>query len=335
MESRVGYYLNVFLLTPVIILGLVGNCLSMLTWGLGRHRDTSTAVLLTALAATDTIVLVVPALEMWAYEIFQYWLRLPNVVFCKFFAWASYVGPTVSSWIIVLITAERFVSIWFPMKVRYLCSRYKVRIFIVVVYVIMALVYGPFLIVTDLHDDYNSSIFNNLTCNLKKNGSFHLYIFPIWMWLDLILLFMVPFFFVLTGNSLILYKLIKSRKILKKGEPQASTRTRVANAFTIRAIALSFVMLVCLFPVSIQEVYNAHKSVTPSGLVHVIVRILLYANSSFNFILYCAIGSGFREDMKAVLVNLCLRKKVRLDSYDGNMSTHNSTHFTRIRTDTV
>ncbi|XP_052777934.1 probable G-protein coupled receptor 139 [Mya arenaria] len=330
-ETMVGYYLNLCLLTPVILFGLVGNCLSMLTWGLGCHRETSTAVLLTALAATDTIVLTMPALEMWAYEVLNYWLRLPNVVFCKIFAWASYFGPSVSSWIIVLITMERFVSIWFPMKVRYVCSRSKVRMFIVGVYVVLAIMYSPFLFVTDLRPDRdNLTAFSNTTCRMDRpNGTFFKYFFPVWMWLDMIVLFIVPFFFVVCGNILILYKLIKSRKIHRKGGLQASTRTKVANAFTIRAIAISISLLVCLFPVSIQEVYNAHIGSSPAGLVYVIVRILLYANSAFNFILYCAIGSGFRKDMKAVLMTLCTRKKVRILNADGNMSTH----FSRVQTD--
>ncbi|XP_052280750.1 uncharacterized protein LOC127878271 [Dreissena polymorpha] len=222
-DKTARWYLSLIVLTPVILLGLVGNCLSMLTWSRGSNRNKSTAVLLTCLAVTDTIVLAIPALEMWADEVFNFKLRLPHVVLCKLFAWASYFGPTMSSWIIVLVTLERFVSIWFPVRNRHV-----------------------------------------------------------------------------------------------------SERTRAANSFTMRAIALSIILLVCLLPVTSKEVYHSQTGTNHEGLLQVVVSVLLYANSALNFLLYCAIGTGFRTDMK---------KKVSQTSWtpagDSKTVCNGAKHFNR------
>lgn len=323
-------YLNIFVLTPVILFGLVGNILSMLTWSRGRHRSTSTAALLTALAVMDTVVLTMPALEYWVMSVFKILLRQHNTYACKLFGFASYFGPSSSSWIIVLVTGERLVSIWFPVKVRLFCTRAKVCICLAVVCCLLAAIYSPFLVETNL---FISESQNTTSCDWDQQGSFYIHFYRVWMWIDLCLLFMIPFILIVIGNSLILYKLLKSRHILRRQGENASHRTRVANAFTIRAIILSIFFLICLLPVTTNEVYLAHTGVN-NATANNISNILLYANSALNFILYCVVGSGFRKDMKSVLVNLCSSRKVRLDDQDGK-SNASYIHHSLLHRNTV
>ncbi|KAL4235770.1 hypothetical protein ACF0H5_004162 [Mactra antiquata] len=326
-----AYYLNLLLLTPVILCGLVGNCLSMLTWSRGCHRDTSTAVILTALAVADTVVLLLPALEFWLATVMGMWIRLENIVTCKLFGFSSYFGPSLSSWIIVLVTAERFVSIWFPVKVRFVCTRLKVKIIILFMCIIIAGIYSPFLVFMKLFDttDYTMMETNGTNqtfrkCDTLENGTFHQIYFPIWMWMDLCILFMIPFVIIVLGNSLVLYKILKSRQILIREGRYLSYRTRIANSFTIRAIAISITFLVCLLPVTTHEVYLIHTGDRLPMVAYSLIHILLYANSAFNFILYCAIGSGFRKDLKKVISNLFGRKKVRLDHSEPTFNANNA-----------
>lgn len=328
-------YLNIFVLTPVILFGLVGNVLSMLTWSRGRHRNTSTAALLTALAVMDTVVLAMPALEYWVLSVLAIWLRRSNIYACKMFGFASYFGPSSSSWIIVLVTGERLVSIWFPVKVRIFCTRTKVGICLIVVCCVLAAIYSPFIVETKL---FYSDILNKTVCDWDAHGSFYKHFYTVWMWIDLCLLFMIPFILIVIANSLILYKILKSRSILMRQGEYVSYRTRVANAFTIRAIVLSIFFLICLLPVTTNEVYLAHTGnmdITANNISH----ILLYANSALNFILYCVVGSGFRKDMKTVLLNLCSKKKVRLDDHDGKSNAsyvqHSLVNRNNVTTDTA
>lgn len=327
--------LNLILLSPVIIFGLIGNCLSMLTWSRGCHRETSTAALLTALAVADTIVLTIPALERWFHRVIFFLIRADNIVTCKIWAFLSYFGPTVSSWIIVIVTAERFVSIWFPVKVRFVCTRFKVTLAIIIMSFIIAALYIPLMIsaklynIEEIHPGPNGT---NVTsyivwCDAPENETFHDVYLPVWMWLDMGFLFMVPFVLIVVGNLLIMYKIFKSRTILIKEGRYISYRTRIANSFTIRAIALSITFLVCLLPVTSFEVIGTNSDYEPPEYADDIVHILLYANSAFNFILYCAIGSGFRKDLKMVLTNVFSRKKLRLDHLDSSM---NHTHMSHL-----
>lgn len=314
-----AYFLNVLLLTPVILFGLVGNCLSMLTWSRGSLRDTSTAVILTTLAIADTIVLLMPALEFWFTSILGIWIRNDNIFTCKILGFASYFGPSLSSWIIVLVTAERFVSIWFPVKVRFVCTRFKVKIIIMIMCLIIAAIYSPFLVFVEVITEVeigtgvNATNRTNVHCDSPPDSTFDLVYLPIWMWLDLCVLFMIPFVLIVLGNSLVLYKILKSRKILIREGRYISYRTRIANSFTIRAIAISMTFLICILPATTYEVYSIHTRQWLPKFASNFIYILLYANSAFNFILYCAIGSGFRKNLKMVLSNLCGLKHVRLE----------------------
>lgn len=326
-------FLNIFILTPVILFGLVGNVLSMLTWSRGRHRNTSTASLLTALAVMDTIVLTMPALEYWVLSVLNLWLRRSNIYACKVLGFASYFGPSSSSWIIVLVTGERLVSIWFPVKVRLLCTRTKMCACLIVVCFLLAAIYSPFLVETNL---IYSDLENTTVCEWNPDGSFYRHFYKAWMWIDLCILFMIPFILIVVANCMILYKIMRSRRILIRQGQYLSYRARVANAFTIRAFALSIFFLICLLPVTTNEVYFAHTgniNVTADNISH----ILLYANSALNFILYCVVGSGFRKDMKTVLLNVCSTRKVRLEDQDGKSNAsyvhHSLLHRNNVTTD--
>jgi len=311
-------YMNICVLTPVILFGLLGNVLSMLTWSRGRHRNTSTAALLTALAVMDTLVLAMPALEYWVLHVLNIWIRRSNIYACKVFGFASYFCPTSSSWIIVLVTAERLVSIWFPIRVRRVCTRTKMCLCMLLVWLVVAAVYSPFIVEAEL---FVESDLNVTTCDLDKNGTFFIHFYAPLMWVDLCLLFMIPFILIVIANALILYKILKSRRVFVRQCEYKSYRTRVANAFTIRAIVLSIFFLICLLPVSTYEVYYAY-TVDNDALTRNICQILLYANSALNFILYCVVGSGFRKDMKTVLLNLCTKKEVVcLDDHDGRSTS--------------
>ncbi|XP_060580824.1 growth hormone secretagogue receptor type 1-like [Ruditapes philippinarum] len=324
-------HLNIILLTPVIIFGLTGNILSILAWSRGFHRDTSTAALLTALAIIDTIVLTVPATERWFHRVIYFLIRTDNNVTCKIWAFLSYFAPTSSSWIIVLVTAERFISIWFPMRVGYLSTRKKVICLILVMSVIIGSMYMPVMVhVTvfqNTHDTLDIASTKNETsivyftdCDISDQRYREDYL-RVLMWLDMAFLFMAPFVLIVLGNVLIIYKICQSRRSgVLHAERDVECRSQVANTFTIRAIALSITFLICLLPVTTYQLVNTNTDVTLPGYADDIIHILLYGNSTCNFILYCAIGSGFRKDLRTALSNLCRIKKPRLDRLDSNMS---------------
>ena len=319
--------INVIFLTPVIILGLIGNILSMLAWSRGFHRDTSTAALLTALAVIDTIVLTVPATERWFHRVTYFLIRTDNDATCKIWAFLSYFAPTTSSWIIVFVTIERFISIWFPMRVAYLSTRKKVICAILIMALIIASFYMPVMVHVTVFQNtdedpsaVNTTVKYYTDCDIADREFRDNYL-RVLMWLDMTFLFMAPFVLIVLGNVLIIYKICKSRRsTVLRQERNVECRSQVANTFTIRAIALSITFLICLLPVTSYQLYETHTENTIPAYADDIIHILLYGNSTCNFILYCAIGSGFRKDLKTALYNLFWRKKPRIDRLDSNMS---------------
>ena len=324
MLQTTATYCVIVLLTPLILVGTVGNFLSILTWSRGSHRETSTAALLTALAVFDTLVLWMPAVEFYAHVVFRYAIRTQNIFVCKLFPFVSYFAPTTSAWILGFVTVERAVSMVMPHKVRYLCTRPKVSLILIGMVTFCGIIYSPFLVKIELvHTNNTGNI--TVNCGMHRNETFFLEYFRKMIWMDCILLALIPFIIIVTGNTLILYKLFSGGKELNKTGHMVRNRIRAANAFTVRAIALSITFFICTTPVAVLEVYsittlqeNTHK------VAHVLIHILLYGNSSLNFILYCAIGSEFRKELRRVLTQLIFGKKYH---HSANPTINSLVHY--------
>ncbi|XP_045194643.2 thyrotropin-releasing hormone receptor-like [Mercenaria mercenaria] len=323
-------YLNLGFLSPVIVFGVLGNFLGILTWSRGCYRNTSTAALLIALAIADTAVLTIPALERWLHRVIFFMIRNDNIVTCKIWAFLSYFGPTISSWIIVIVTAERLVSIWFPLKVFFVCTRKKALFVVLGICLLMAALYLPIIINATLikKENIGNQFYVNSTditsyliiCDAPENEPFRNVYVPLLMWLDMGFLFIVPFLLIVIGNILILYKLYKSNTILTEEGHDISDRSKVTNSFTVQAITASATFFVCLFPVTCYQVAGTITEYRLPDYADDIIHILLYAKSAFNFIIYCAIGSVFRKSLKTVLGNILSRQERLMDHPDSSMN---------------
>ena len=103
-------------MTPIIVLGSVGNILSLLVWMKIRRCKNSTACFLAALTVADLFALLTAGLNFWLTEVMFTDVRITGRFACKFIIYMDFVCQFVSAWIITLVTAERAVSLWFPYK---------------------------------------------------------------------------------------------------------------------------------------------------------------------------------------------------------------------------
>jgi len=88
----------------------------------GRRRKTSTARFLSALAVADIIVLMIPAMEYWALYVIHVDVRATVPALCKVLSYLAYLTPSTSAWILVTVTLERALSVWFPHRVNVMCQ---------------------------------------------------------------------------------------------------------------------------------------------------------------------------------------------------------------------
>ena len=104
-QERLSVALFVYVSPFLIIIGTLGNPVSIITLQHRHFRYTSTGFILTALSVVDIGALNVSLLTHWLPLLFE--VRLKTSFGCKVTAFLAYYLNTLSSWILILLTAER------------------------------------------------------------------------------------------------------------------------------------------------------------------------------------------------------------------------------------
>lgn len=298
-------------MSPIILLGVIGNMFSLLVWIKGRRRKTSTARFLSALAVADIFVLCTSGVEFWVGYVFHVDIRLYATFICKCFYYVAYVGPSVSAWILVSVTIERTLSVWIPHKISLACRPVTALLVILITVFVLCVIYLPFLVGVDVITLMtNSSTWTE--CNMLSKSALKKYLLA-WLYMDLSLFFIIPFIVIIVCNSAILARVIylarKRKKTLQaRGvkSNKSSKAERMLKTVTVRIILLSVTYCVCTGPISVLNsllMSPSFSRMIADGSVQYLripFHLLMYLNNGINFFLYCFIGSGFRKDLVGI-----------------------------------
>ena len=108
----------------IIIIGIPGNILSIIVINQKYFRRQSISLVLTCLAISDaSLLLVFTFNKKFMMEFVGKNVRALSQQGCVFFFWVFRTSKMTSSWMIVLISVERFVAVWFPFKAHEINSR--------------------------------------------------------------------------------------------------------------------------------------------------------------------------------------------------------------------
>lgn len=117
--------LNVYYTPMLILFGSIGNVLSIITFFTSKLRLQSTSQYLSALALSDTIFLL---------QLLPPWLNALQVAavfhrqgWCQLFVYVSYVSCSLSAWLVMAFTVERFVAVIYPLKRNIICTVNRAR----------------------------------------------------------------------------------------------------------------------------------------------------------------------------------------------------------------
>ena len=112
---------NVYVVSTLCLCGIVGNVLSVVVLGRDRSIRRTTALLLRALGVADTVYLVTCLLFQTVKTIYQLTDWLPTSLrrvwpYAEPFVWPlASVAQTCNVWLVVLLTADRYVAICRPL----------------------------------------------------------------------------------------------------------------------------------------------------------------------------------------------------------------------------
>ncbi|KAK2161735.1 hypothetical protein LSH36_110g00026 [Paralvinella palmiformis] len=303
--DQVGYVFVPFLL----ILGVGGNLLIIKVMTSASFKTLAVSKMFIAMSLSDIVVnLLLPFNKPFVRHIIGIDIRALSSGGCKLFFWTYRFAKTTSSWLVVLITMERFVAVWLPMKAKFINTERHV-------YIVMALLYAMFAIFFGYWCSWADQIIDD-SCVINSRPLDSVRLSGIFLLCGLILYSFAPSIFVIIFNGLIVYKLIIMRK---RTRPKVSTTSSLSpiqrqsrntgnshstlNSRTtvmLLSAAISFVVLVT--PNAVANIVSFAKKeaifeTTDPVMVSLreIVQILEQLNHCINFILYIVYNKRFRD----------------------------------------
>ncbi|XP_032527559.2 somatostatin receptor type 4 [Danaus plexippus] len=287
--------------TPIlVVLGTIGNMLSLFVFHGSKLRLQSTSQYLSTLAIADNIFLL---------QLLPPWLSATGITslfhrtgFCQFIVYVSYVSCCLSAWLVVAFTVERFVAVVYPLRRNAVCSVNRARQVIVLLSISAIVMNLPVLKFTSPSKD---------DCNIDREYLDHAARFNL---IDTLLSFTLPLGVIIIMNSWIMVgvcRLERARQALMKEEqtglpsrlrqrrlvgcPQSQQKvTRmlllVSSVFVILNLpAYTIRILAYAYDINANEVGGRWTALQQLSVM------FFHTNFGINFLLYCLSGQNYRR----------------------------------------
>lgn len=304
--KKMHYGASVIVGPIFVILGLVGNVLSIIVWT-RRHMKSSTGRYLTALAVADSGVLV------WFILIDTVMMLRPDLgespAYAFIFAYLGYpfffLWIVCSIWVMVGVTVDRFIMVCLITKAKEYCNETRANVGLGLIGGLCFLINMPHFWSYEVDWDrgVNGTGPALLKTEFQKGEAGIRYEF----WIHCIFLVLVPWFTVFTLNLLIISQIGRTnRKMSSKKTAQSADKSRHSeNQITRLLLIVTFTFLVLL---GFQCITQCFYMLMPDGFdkniideAFAVAKLGVIINSSINFFLYCLSGRRFRQELFALL----------------------------------
>ena len=181
-----------------------------------------------------------------------------------------------SAWLLTVMTVERCVAIWFPLKAKKLCSVQNAVWVTVVVAVVFLIFDGQWFFVTEENISQYCDFKPSISKWYRKNFGA----------LDATLYSYAPFLIMFVSNSMICYKMLKRNDVAPAETSQSMHKST--------AMLLSVNMAFCCLTAPVSTYYIITDS--PPPVLDAVLVNLGYLNHGINFMLYVLTGTKFRSE---------------------------------------
>ena len=309
---------KIYLYTSLLfmVLGLVGNTLSVMVFSSSEMRVLSSNVYLLVLAISDSIYLmsVFFSKNMTYIRCFYFpnsFIDIYNqsAFFCKFLQYTQDLFSGYSTCVIMAFTLERYVAVYHPMRFKELCTVWRARILCIGICVVIAIFTIPYHILY-IH---RYSEYNMCTVRVSYEKTFTI-LFAV----ESIIFRIVPVFVISVLNVLIIVRVSQVKKLARRRHSNDHRKSRNSKQtkhdkslqLTIILILVSTSYVITYIPVLVHFVI---WKLQRSNLINVSQDIMLITRNytrmvyiigfAINFFLYTLSGRVFREQLEVLLCN--------------------------------
>ncbi|XP_041349384.1 growth hormone secretagogue receptor type 1-like [Gigantopelta aegis] len=339
--SRTGPYTDYagkITLPVALLVGLVGNTITVVTMVTKPFRSMTWSILLTSLAVVDNVVLLaVPFNKPFIAELLGVDIPSMNTATCKVYHFIRRISKMISAWLIVLVCFERFVAVCFPMKVKQICTKRRTAISVVCVFFVSAAYCSLWVSTADI---VNGVCVQTVVTPESRTRAM-LYII-----LGSVLIVVLPMTIMLVLTPITCF-VLRKHMLLRTQLSSAAGQTDNYTKATTMLVSLCVAYIVLLTPTMAMynlAFYFKESLLTTRNTTLVILRelsqVLELMNYSSNFFLYTAFNDVFRR--RVIHCVTCHRRTVVVteatsctQSRNISMVQQNSTPAVSIRSNTV
>nr|KAG5686846.1 hypothetical protein BaRGS_029891 [Batillaria attramentaria] len=254
----VAYYINAYYLIVIFVIGFPGNLLSFITI-LRMKPYSSPSLCVATLAVVDNLCLLVKLLLL---QLTKNDVNL-GVYGCKTLYYLGNAFAIFANWILVLMTIERFLAIWFPLKIGRLCTRRRSAISMVVLFfAVCALTVTYFITTTNIIDETGYS------CGYRDE--YKDFIELTWFLVDGAFYAIIPCALLIVFNSLIVWGISRAAVVQrslthdarsgssKSLSNQAAEKVRQQRQITIMLLVVCVTFILLIMPNCVFFIYKGH-----------------------------------------------------------------------------
>ena len=283
------------------VLGILGNFLTLtVTLKFQKHLK-SHDILIVSLTVVDIVAIIAtPFNHPTVYEVLGMDIRAITTVGCKLFLSIWQSTGFSSSAILVLISIERFVSVWFPLKAKYLLTRERISRSVFVSVSVIFLVYVTLSVLYCevqngvCYPNLDGSAYSTVLQQMPDTTVYNTLIAATFMATALTLS---------TFTSITISKLIKQSAIRRSLSTPNSTSQSDQWRITAKlsAVVIAYLVLVSLPGIASGVTGQMGINIHDVRALHSAVIYGFIINHSTNFLIYNVFDSEFRKSVVSLL----------------------------------
>ena len=321
MHVHISYILFTFLSMVFVLIGCIGNTISMVVFSTKSIRKISSNVYLWVLSLSDTCYLLsallsntIATLRCIYFREYSFDIVNRSNVLCKLLQYCMDLFGDYSCLLILAFTVERYVACYHAIWFRNTCTVFKARLLCLITLIVLAIAIAPY------HVLYLGVHIVHDVCTVSVGHEKEFIIFYI---MEVVMLKIVPVFIIAVLNIFIIIKVRElSRKKACRKSPTNSNRKPSKEdrniQLTILLLLVSTSYVILYLPVLIHFItWGLHRlgkvAVSRNSLIITqnYTRILYIMGFSINFFLYTLSGKVFRDQLVQVLYCGCCGLFVR------------------------
>ena len=317
--SDVSLNIVLFYKLFILVIGLIGNITTIFV--LRRTKTPiTTRIILILLAISDSSYLLLNSPVIIALTFFGKAFADLSVETCNLAIFSFFFFPSISAWLVAILTLERCFAVLLPLSVKRIVSKKRLIVFLSV-FVGIYLGWDCFIAYhakLEVMGNYGGV----KVCTISE--SILMIISIVTSFSDLI----IPLLIVLVGN-IIISCLIVIRKRNQTASGRSNSRVELESRLIGTMLAVSITFVVFSSPITIYYTLGQHllgddiyqKAAHPYFLI---ADSLTYTNFGVNFYLYVCFTKSFREELVKVTNKMKCFKPSVASAYETSQMTSQS-----------